>query len=448
MSSGGHSRSARSAARTSATRWQVDRGDDHRRAGRSRRGRDRRDQRKCEQNHTRSPPQEEVAPPSRAAHERAKPMVEARGESGVGHVTTLRPRADGRSGDRAICGQPPPMWTTGVPNAQAAAPVSAARRPPRQDAAAAGVLVFAAGVALASAFSVFFSVGRRARRAVGARLRLRHRAPGACAAVRAVEPAALEDDPHRREHLPQLAAALGADGERRVGERLHGVEPVIALGAGVLVGGHCSSAGWHSRVESASITREGQSVFPSVTRPAFGSSAAVTGWSCGSAGRRVDQLVVVQQHDERRAGERERPVVVARTTPESDAAPVDGEPGHQNEGRGADRLDPEPRAGGLAQPQRAARRRSRRTGPTPADRALAAPSAAAPRARPRPARTPASARRAPPPPARTRRSARPRRRRGAAPRRSAPRRGRRARPPASVARAASRRVRHASLSTG
>jgi hypothetical protein len=86
-------------------------------------------------------------------------MVEARGESGVGHVTTLRPRADGgvaiaRSVDnRRRCGQP------GFRTRRPERPVGGAR-PPRQDAAAAGVLVFAAGVALVSVFfSVFFSVG-------------------------------------------------------------------------------------------------------------------------------------------------------------------------------------------------------------------------------------------------------------------------------------------------
>src|SRR5215216_450202 len=54
------------------------------------------------------------------------------------------------------------------------------------------------------------------------------------AAVGAVEPASLEHDPHRREHLAQRAGAGRALLQGGVGEGLHGLEPVVTGGAGVL----------------------------------------------------------------------------------------------------------------------------------------------------------------------------------------------------------------------
>ena len=60
------------------------------------------------------------------------------------------------------------------------------------------------------------------------------------AAVVAVEARALEHDAHRVEHLAEPALALGADRQGVLGEALHDLEEVSALGAGVLIGGH----GW------------------------------------------------------------------------------------------------------------------------------------------------------------------------------------------------------------
>ena len=112
----------------------------------------------------------------------------------------------------------------------------------------------------------------------------RVRAGSARPAVGAVEPAALEHDPHRGEHLAQPTGALGAVGQRRVGERLHGLEPVSAGGAGVLVGRHGFLRSWHSQPQSASLPRPDQSVPPSIVTPDSGRSAAVTRRSWGSAG--------------------------------------------------------------------------------------------------------------------------------------------------------------------
>src|SRR5690606_25932538 len=60
------------------------------------------------------------------------------------------------------------------------------------------------------------------------------------AAVGAVEAAALEHDPDRGEDLAQVAGASRALGQGGVGEGLHGLEAVVAGGAGVLVGRHVS----------------------------------------------------------------------------------------------------------------------------------------------------------------------------------------------------------------
>ena len=85
------------------------------------------------------------------------------------------------------------------------------------------------------------AVGRRAllrrRRAVGRGALRRGRG---LAAVGAVEARALEDDADRAVDLAHRGAALRALGHRRVGEGLHQLELVLALGvgAGVLVRGH------------------------------------------------------------------------------------------------------------------------------------------------------------------------------------------------------------------
>src|SRR5690606_33923855 len=66
----------------------------------------------------------------------------------------------------------------------------------------------------------------------------RHGGRGAAAGVGAVEAATLEDDTHGVEDLAQPALALGADGQGVVAERLHRVEAVVALGAGVGIRRH------------------------------------------------------------------------------------------------------------------------------------------------------------------------------------------------------------------
>src|SRR5205085_2133410 len=78
---------------------------------------------------------------------------------------------------------------------------------------------------------------RLGRRRVGLRLRLGLRLGGG-AAVGAVEAAALEDDAHRGEDLAQGSPAVGTLGEGLVPERLHDLEVLATLLAGVLVGGH------------------------------------------------------------------------------------------------------------------------------------------------------------------------------------------------------------------
>src|SRR5690349_4332046 len=313
-----------------AARGEVDGGDDDGRTRRSRRRRDRGDQRGDQEGDARGAAHEQHPPPPRPAEERAEPVAEARGEAGVGHDSTLGPRGvPGTTIVRSVDSRRRCGWTADwegsggrrarLPPTRVAAKRgaghSAARDGERRPAITRGArrrrsdrlrVRFAGsrgsgrggggrarlggggrglGVGLLLARPVALRLGGGAG-AVGAGLRLRDRAPRPRTAVGAVETAALEHDPHGGEHLPQLAAAHGALGERWVRERLDGIEPVVALGAGVLVGGHGSSAGWHSQGESASITPEGHPVFPKVTRPAFGSSAAVTGWSCGSAGRR------------------------------------------------------------------------------------------------------------------------------------------------------------------
>ena len=81
-----------------------------------------------------------------------------------------------------------------------------------QDAAAAGELDLAGAALVVGLVGLLLGLRlrRRGARALGAGLRLRDRAPRARAAVGAVEAAALEHDPHRGEHLPQLATAHGA----------------------------------------------------------------------------------------------------------------------------------------------------------------------------------------------------------------------------------------------
>ena len=91
-------------------------------------------------------------------------------------------------------------------------------------------------------------------------------APSFCAllaaAVVAVEARALEHHADGVEHLAQPALALGADGERVVGEALHGLEEVAAVGAGVLIGGHWCPPGvtrardWHSSSSTANATAQ------------------------------------------------------------------------------------------------------------------------------------------------------------------------------------------------
>ena len=83
----------------------------------------------------------------------------------------------------------------------------------------------------------------------------RRRAARAGTAVGAVEAAALEHDPDRGEDLPQYAGARRARRQGRVGEGLHGLEPVVAgRCSGTGRSARVSSAGWHSHTESASIT--------------------------------------------------------------------------------------------------------------------------------------------------------------------------------------------------
>src|SRR5690606_5359978 len=98
--------------------------------------------------------------------------------------------------------------------------------------------------------------GRRRRRrrtggggrgGVGGRLRRRRAARRGAAAVIAVEAGALEDNAHRREHLLQAALAVRALGEGVVGELLHRLEALAALGALVLVGRHCLPPGTLTR---------------------------------------------------------------------------------------------------------------------------------------------------------------------------------------------------------
>ena len=82
------------------------------------------------------------------------------------------------------------------------------------------------------------------------------------AAVVAVEAGALEDHADGVEHLAQPALALGAHGQRVVGEALHGLEEMAAVGAGVLIGGHwcppgvTRARGWHSSSSTANATAQ------------------------------------------------------------------------------------------------------------------------------------------------------------------------------------------------
>src|SRR5205085_10544930 len=77
-------------------------------------------------------------------------------------------------------------------------------------------------------------LGVGARRLALRRLRARLRGT----AVGAVEPAALEADADRPEHLAQRPAAIRALGERGVLERLRHLDVLAAGLAGVLVGWH------------------------------------------------------------------------------------------------------------------------------------------------------------------------------------------------------------------
>src|SRR4029077_8306358 len=64
----------------------------------------------------------------------------------------------------------------------------------------------------------------------------------AVAAVRAIKARALEHDPDRGEHLAEPAAARGAYAQRIVGELLHSLDRLTAIGAGVLICGHGPSS--------------------------------------------------------------------------------------------------------------------------------------------------------------------------------------------------------------
>jgi cellulose synthase/poly-beta-1,6-N-acetylglucosamine synthase-like glycosyltransferase len=64
---------------------------------------------------------------------------------------------------------------------------------------------------------------------------------GGLTAVGPVEAGALEDDADGREDLAKLATARRADGQGVIGELLHDLEPLCAIGAGVLVRRHGSS---------------------------------------------------------------------------------------------------------------------------------------------------------------------------------------------------------------
>src|ERR1700722_2780196 len=114
----------------------------------------------------------------------------------------------------------------------------------------AGVLVRAAGRARVSRLRAAARVAGRARRAVRAGRALpggtgpvgagRHGAR-ALTAVGPVEAGALVDDADRGEDLTEVAAAGAADCQRIIGEPLHDLGLVSAIGAGVLVRRHVSS---------------------------------------------------------------------------------------------------------------------------------------------------------------------------------------------------------------
>ena len=108
---------------------------------------------------------------------------------------------------------------------------------------------------------------RRTTRTSDRGRRLRTSTPARGAAVGAVEARALEHHAHGVEQLAQPAVALGADGQRVVAEALELLEGVAALGAGVLVGRHGSSAAapgpgrhgarrWHSTPSTANGTAQ------------------------------------------------------------------------------------------------------------------------------------------------------------------------------------------------
>ncbi len=80
-----------------------------------------------------------------------------------------------------------------------------------------------------------------------------------------VEAGALEDNAHGVEQLAELAAALLADGQRIVTERLANIELVSTCGAAIRIGRQASSfrcylsdsypSDWHSKLSSANSTR-------------------------------------------------------------------------------------------------------------------------------------------------------------------------------------------------
>src|SRR5581483_638357 len=129
-------------------------------------------------------------------------------------------------------------------------------------------------------------VGRLAGVVRGLRRSRRRRGRGAAAAVRAVEARSLEDDPHRREHLPEAAAAVVANGERVVAELLDGLHLLTALSAGVLIRGHSPSftRAQISTRDSRLLSISNRARLPQIPpRPAAGRHARGRGGSGGHA---------------------------------------------------------------------------------------------------------------------------------------------------------------------
>src|ERR1700744_2919864 len=111
------------------------------------------------------------------------------------------------------------------------------------------------------------------------------------AAVGAVEAAALEHDAYRVEELAQPARALVARGQRVIGEGLHDVEAVVALGARVAIGRHKylrKMLSLFSTLSSQVLERPGELSHSPVgmteVSPPCGVSTCVIRTSCSSDG--------------------------------------------------------------------------------------------------------------------------------------------------------------------